>query len=270
MSTGPRLPLASAKAASSLLMAHLGLKEPDALVVGSIRREKVDIGDIEIIAPMPYTPSGGLLDDTLYHTIKRKFWKPLPSKGGQLVLGGDRPPADALGRIIQGHNPLFKQCDLEFWIPVAGDPALESLARGETHLAVKVNIFRYLPGANGNRGWIEVLRTGSSDFGETGVLSCWKFVCGTLGLPTPGSKDGFLVDSRGNKRATPNEYAVFQAIGCLWVPPHLRTGPEVLCRVKTPFDVKKRTRAMELLGIETDEDVAARWVSEGAMARRGA
>ena len=66
MSTGPRLPLATADALAAQLMARWGMAAPACGVVGSVRRRKPDVGDLELIAPLP--PDGAKIDQ-LYEVI---------------------------------------------------------------------------------------------------------------------------------------------------------------------------------------------------------
>ncbi len=193
-----RIPLALAADMAGAIMAGLRLKEPEAMVVGSIRRGCADVGDIEIIAPLPEPDA----QDWLFKAI------------GELFLNGDDfgsmyPRKGTIGSVLRGHRPGFGYCQLRALLPDLP--------------AVNVDIFRYTPGAKGNRGWVELQRTGSAEFAKS-VLSEWKRLCGTLGSGVEGSRDGFLVDSMGNPRATPTEASVFKLIGREVVPPGLRGG----------------------------------------------
>ncbi len=266
MSTGPRLPLAAGRHVADRLMAALNLREPEAAVVGSVRRGKPDVGDIEIIAPMESD------NDRLYRRIGETFDPPeSPKQPGLWTAGGaSATTAQTFGRIVQGHNPYFKECTLDVWLkPSRGGPldGLPTDAHGR--ITVRCTIYRYIPGDAGNRGWIEVMRTGNSDFSEA-VLRGWKWVCGTLHTSEPGSAHGFLVDRMGNRRPTPTEFHVFQLIGCLWVTPEKRTSPDALCRASEPFNRSARERAMKHLGIASVEEIAERWGQDRLAASGGA
>lgn len=191
MSDGNRIPLEEAKAAAATLFSALGLKEPDARVVGSIRREKPDVGDIEIIAPLPLPEAV----DWLFQTIGKACVT--PEDAGSMF-----PRVNTIGSVVKGWKPGFAYCQLMLDAP-----------------AVKVDIFRYQPG---NRGWIELMRTGPADYSER-VLTEWKRKCGTLGTDTKGSDKGFLVDSMGNPRHTPTERGVYELIGIPFVEPKDRS-----------------------------------------------
>lgn len=193
MSDGTRIPLAEAKAVADRLFVALGMREPEARVVGSVRREKPDVGDIEIIAPAPATEM-----DWLFQAIGKVCLTPEDE-------GSMFPRSGTIGKTVKGWKPGFAYCQLLLDSP-----------------AVKVDIFRYQPG---NRGWIELMRTGPADYSER-VLIDWKRKCGTLGTPKPGSVGGFLVDSMGNPRNTPTERSVFDLIGIPFVEPKNRTQGE--------------------------------------------
>ena len=255
MSTGPRIPLQSARAIASSLMQALNLREPEAMVVGSIRRQREDVGDIDIIAPLP----GSFADDRLYRAIANAFQPAKAPEQPALFTTGGKPATSftPLGRVLQGHNPLFLECELEVWVRPEQDRALKAIAGGRPLIPVKASIARYRA-TPGNRGWLEIMRTGNAEFSKA-VLECWKWQCGTRGTAAGGLKDNHLVDQLGNARATPTEFHVFQLIGCVWVPPALRTGPQALCRAVEPFDPAKRRVAMRHLGITDETELADRF-----------
>jgi hypothetical protein len=234
-------------------MQALNLREPAAGVVGSIRRGKTDVGDIDLIAPLPPSTADG---DTLYRRVAECFQTKADPQPGEPALFV--PRFTPFGRVVSGHNPMFREINLEVWVKPTTDDALRRLAGHDGLVRIPASIARYTPD---NRGWLEILRTGSAEFGEA-VLQCWKWTCGTLGTNKPGSVNNQLVDSLGVPRRTPTEFHVFQLIGCVWVPPHLRTGPEALCRAVEPFDPAKRRAAMQHLGIKDDDEVRDRFAGD--------
>jgi len=268
MSTGPRLPLALARAVAYRLMSHWRLVEPASMIVGGIRRESETVGDIDIIAPMP-SPGE---EDTLAETM-RLCLDPAQAADQPALFAGTTPHqrVRTIGRVIKGLKPGFKCCDFELWqAPETPERRAELEAAGftaENKYAVKVQLSRYTRGggfehAPSNRGWYEIRTTGDEEFGKN-FLRAWKYLRG-IGAESEGSKDNFLVDERGQVRSTPTEYHAFELIGCIWVPPRLRTGPEAILaapgtRAWSVQSREKRARAMAHLGLATEREIEDRW-----------
>jgi hypothetical protein len=247
-----------ARTIAQRLMSHLGLVEPAAMIVGSIRREKPEVGDIEIIAPLPAEAE----DDKLYRAL-RDCLEPAdaPSPTNSLFAGAEmpRPRFRTIGRVVQGCKPLFKSC--RFILHLKPETIRDLPAR-----ELQVDLFRYEVGGGGNpsnRGWIELMRTGSGEF-STAFLMAWKNARGILGTAEQGSQSGYLVDERGQKRHTPNECAAFQVVGLVWVPPHLRGDATALLAAPgtTLWKLQKATareQAMRLLGLEAEAQITQRF-----------
>lgn len=253
--TTTRLPLPLAKHVAARLMSHLGLSEPESMVVGSVRRECSDVGDIELIAPLPAPDE----EDKLYARL-RNILDPASDDGDAPMLFGRGTPAGpqvaTVGKAIRGLNPWFKYCKFELWLR----PDKYELPEGVR--SIGVDIFRYAAGASTNRGWIEIMRTGSAEFSHQ-FLRAWKIIRGITG-EGDGSKDGFLADETGTIRSTPNELAAFGLVGFVWVPPRFRTGPEALLAAPgtgawAKSSPANRQRAMRHLGIESEDEIRVRW-----------
>lgn len=191
MSEGQRIKLADAERIAGEVEALLGMRHPECSVVGSVRRKREDVGDIEMIAPMPSTSSVGIPTDYLRMSIMQHFAKADPDS---VFPAGDT--------IISGAGKGFRMASL-------------------IYKSTKVQIFRYDPGANGNRGWIELMRTGPAEYSER-ILKQWKFVCGTKNTPSFGSIEGHFVDERGVRVPTPTERAVYELVGLPFTEPENR------------------------------------------------
>ncbi len=160
MSAGPRLPLDLAQRAASALMAIWEMKEPDCMVVGSVRRGRPDVGDVEFIAPATSPLMDRLYGNILHSIVNEKR-----------------------GEAIKGLKPGFLYCSLRM--------KLVNRDTGE-QVEIPVEIHRYTPE---NRGWIQTMRTGPSEFGQQ-FLAWWKQ---THAIPqtSKASIDGHLVDAKG-------------------------------------------------------------------------
>lgn len=267
-----QIPLELAERIGANLMRKWDLREPDARVVGSVRRKSEQVHDIELLAPLPIKANGMEGDDRLCKKITSGF--ALPKEPAVPLFQSEAVAEQAWqnGKMLTICAPMFKACSLavrvsptHFTSPKA-DPLGELVKGycellGEDSFYLPLQIFRYTPGVQGNRGWIELMRTGSADFSKA-VLECWKWVCGTKGTSAPGSADGFLVDSLGNRRFTRNEYQVFQLIGCVWVAPEKRTGPEALCRAIEPRNSERTAKAMEYLGYKDEKALQDAYIQD--------
>lgn len=256
MSTTPqRIPLPVAQILGTRLMQTWGLKEPEAMIVGSVRREKPDVGDLEIIAPLPAQGE----EDRLYKVL-RDTLAPVEAEAEPTTLFGaaKAAPKNYIGLAIKGLRPGFKCVDAA--IRDVGDPSGSPAYVTD----IKIQLSRYTAGPVSNFGWYAIRTTGSAEFGEA-FLTLWKAVRG-IGKEAKGSIDNFLVDETGAKRHTPTEFDAFRMVGLIWVPPPLRTGWEALLAPKGQplYDRQSkrpefRARAMRHLGIKDEADLTDRW-----------
>lgn len=198
MSTGLKVGLTFARDCALQVCERLGIDQ--AGIMGSIRRGCGSVGDIDLVAPWPGEGAAMHLRDPLCSAILRNFQE--QDKPGFLprpVVSG------AMGKVGLGVKPGFKWCQLMAWF---GDIELE------------VQIHRYVDGPRGNRGWIEIMRTGPEEY-STGFLSRWKSSQG-IQMVNKGSVGGFLVDRMGVPVATPTEEVAFERAGLKFVPPEKR------------------------------------------------
>jgi hypothetical protein len=205
MSDGPRLPRKLALAAAERLVRELGFHlDPDGgLICGSLRRDRQQVGDIDLVAALP-APGGA---DRLCKAITERFvWRAKPGMLFTSDLG------HAMGWITEGAHAWFKACRLVLVDPAAGE--------------INVEIHRYTPGPSGNRGWIELMRTGPVEFTR------WLIVKHKMrqGISRDGdaSRDAFLVDGAGKAIPTPTEREVFRVMNLDYIAPERR---DEFCRI---------------------------------------
>lgn len=200
MSAGSRLPLALGQDASRALMQLWCMPSDSVLVVGSVRRQCEDIGDLEFTARMPVDKSRDELHRSIAATIRQEG-----------LFEATKPKT--FGVAVEGFKPGFKYCSL-----------LMTLERDGQQYELPVQIHRYAHG-DSNRGWIEIMRTGPADFGEI-FLSRWKKQHG-IPREKPASVEGFLVDATGARVSVPSERVAFELCGLKYIEPHVR---EEVCR----------------------------------------
>lgn len=199
MSAGTRHSLPAALSAATHLMGWWKMRTPSCAIVGSIRRRRPDVGDIELLAPLPHEGER----DLLYEAIRDSF-----EPAGMF----DDPGKPHLtGRVVKGLKAGFKECDL-----------ICNMTRTDTGevYSFPTQVFRYESGDRGNRGWIELMRTGPGDFGKW-FLGRWKKHHGISPLQQ-ASIDGHLVDSYGKRIPTRDEDDAFRHCGMKPIPPEKR------------------------------------------------
>lgn len=209
MSQGIRIPLENALKGVDWLWRLWGLADFDASVVGSVRRRKLDVGDIEIIAPLPAGADEPRLPeahDKLFQAINRTVTNPW--QDDRVGLFTAPPPAvprmeNPVATAVSGLKPGFKTLCL--------------VVRPRPEIEVPVQIYRFTPE---NRGWVTLMRTGPREFGMW-FLTEWKR---QYGIPAAeqACRDNHLVDGRGKVVAVRNEGEAFEACGLRFVAPELR------------------------------------------------
>ncbi|MFN0133449.1 MAG: hypothetical protein ACKVW3_13095 [Phycisphaerales bacterium] len=165
MSEGPRLPLTTASKVAQVLFERWELSGllPDHsaanLVVGSVRRRRDEVGDIELAAPLPggwetrkLSPS----DDPLFRRINETMSNPWRDESTPLFGAQQTVPDQPLGYAVRGLKPGFLACSL--------------VLRTRIGIELPCQIYRYTPK---NRGWLLIERTGPRDFGKW-FLWRWK------------------------------------------------------------------------------------------------
>jgi hypothetical protein len=195
VSTGARVPLENALALAVYVMQRWQMTVGPCAVVGSVRRNKPEVGDLEIIAPMPAAGDS----DTLWFTIAGTLG------GGGDLFSGTKP---ALAVPVRGFKRLFLHASL----------MVTATGKGVTTV-LPVEIYRYAHDGS-NRGWIELMRTGPADFGKW-FLWQWKR---RFEIPQDrqASIDGHLVDRDGERVETRSEGACFERLGIEFIEPQAR------------------------------------------------
>lgn len=214
MSTGARITIEQAEAfVLALFQRRLGyasIEEAAAQgveVVGSIRRRRSDIGDIEIIAPMPRAANPESVqssEDRLFRELNACVSNPWVDGSGSLFAA--KPDTSrAFGEAVRGLKPGFKACGLKL------------AAYG---VEVGLDVFRY---DALNAGWVKLCRTGPSEFGQW-FLGRWKERMGIpVGDPSrKASIDGYMVNAGGTIVPVASEEDAFRLIGANFVPPERR------------------------------------------------
>lgn len=220
VSDAPRMPLEQARKVVAYLAGALDLIDLDsdrkghpAMVVGSVRRQEREVGDLEFIAPMPTGCS-----DPLFEVLASRFG----AEGAEIVIEPPEKPSatplfhtpkpgrslavtHSLGEVVKGLKPRFRYAAV--------------VLKGRTR-DVKIEFYRYDDGPGGNRGWVELVRTGCADFGFA-VLTRHKAVQG-IPKDRPGS-DTYLLGADGAEISTPTEQSVFDLVGIPFIEPPGRT-----------------------------------------------
>lgn len=198
MSTGPRIPLADADRAVAWIFARWNLSQAQCHVVGSVRRRKDYVGDIELIAPLRDKHN-----DPEHASIARTMEGFIPDSLLSIV-----EPAETIGRAVKGLKPGFKAASIE--------------VRRRDGSYLPVQVYRYTPD---NMGWIMLMRTGPGEFGEW-FLGKWKdhWLIPRGDAGHVASKDGHLVDAQGRVVPVPSEEAAFEKCGLKFVPPDRRAA----------------------------------------------
>lgn len=195
MSSGPRLPLARAQDAAKALMTLWHMPTYQCMVVGSVRRLRPDVGDLEFVAPLPVDPSRDTLYDAIAPTLKAEGLFPNPK---------------AVAVATEGFKRGFKCCSLLATLA-------DAVTGTRTQIPVQINRYAH---DEGNRGWIEIMRTGPAEFGPY-FLGKWKQAF-NIQRDRQASIDGHLVDAAGDRVRVASEADAFRLCRMPYIEPHLR------------------------------------------------
>lgn len=213
MSEGPRLPYAKAAAVAEALFEKWDLSglrpdhQPTCVVVGSVRRRRDEVGDLEIVAPLPVgwqtrklTPA----DDPLFRRIDATMQNRYVDESNALFYArsNETPAAPPIGTAVRGLKPGFLACSL--------------ILRPWEGTEIPCQVYRYTPD---NRGWLLIERTGPRDFG---IWFLWRWKV-RFGIPVAdesrrASIDNHLVDAGGKVVSVATEEEAFRLAGERFVP----------------------------------------------------
>lgn len=189
MSDGPGIPLKTADAAAKFLGDTWNLPI-GSLWVGSLRRRKPVVGDLDLISPLPRDGE----PDRLFLAIDETL-----EKDGDMFQQAVKP----LGRAESGHHVGFKFA--------------KYVLRMRSGQDIKVNVWRFTPQ---NAGWMALYRTGPREFG-IGFLVEWKRV-----FQIPSGKQALvedhLRDPHGIIVPVETEADAFAKVGMKFIPPEQR------------------------------------------------
>jgi len=159
--------------------------------VGSVRRGCPMVGDLEFLAPCREYAMG---PDPVAEWVAKHF-EPVKVREKRVVEKLPRPER-VLGVLkLGGREADWKLARLS--VQIAGQP-------------FQVEIHRFEPGDDGNRGWTELRATGCADFGKA-MLTLLKRRKG-IGESGKGSIDGYLVNKDGHRIPQATEQQVFEAV----------------------------------------------------------
>lgn len=205
MSEGIRVPLHQMQAAAASLVERLG--SGSVVVVGSIRRQRPMVGDIELVARLPGGDVKHADQDPLFRAINGMVSNPMREPAETLFAAPAAPlPGRPIGSAISGLKPGFR--------------ALSLMLTPREGPQIPCQIYRSTPR---NHGWVMVQRTGPREFGIA-FLADWKRA---YGIPL-GSEahraciDGHLVDAQGAVVEVPTEEDAFRLCRRKWIDPDLR------------------------------------------------
>lgn len=192
------IPLARAQQAAARLRELLPLPESSCPVVGSVRRGRLEVHDIEIIAPLAQENTL----DRLWLAIRDNE----AEEGGGLFAAAG--PAKPVLRVVKGLAPLFRHVRLQ-------------VALRGTDDWLPIEIYRYdTTTEKANRGWIELMRTGPTEFGQW-FLTQWHKRW-ELRPDKPASVEGYLRDEHGAVVPVATEQEAFAKAGIPFIEPARR------------------------------------------------
>lgn len=167
-------------------------------MVGSVRRGRLEVHDIEIIAPLAQENTL----DRLWLAIRDN----VADEGGGLFAASG--PAKPVLRVVKGLAPLFRHVRLQ-------------VALRGTDDWLPIEIYRYdTTTEKANRGWIELMRTGPTEFGQW-FLTQWHKRW-ELRPDKPASVEGYLRDEHQAIVPVETELQAFEKCGIAYVAPDQR------------------------------------------------
>ncbi len=177
-------PLVEAERIAAEIVADLAPYCARIAVVGSVRRRKCEVGDLELVA-IPARGAGGLFSDIATNLL----WEHLHASDHYRFTKGDNPD----GRYYQLALTEYPDLQVDLFLAEAD-----------------------------NWGLTLLVRTGSAEF-STAALARWKRRQG-IGPEQAGSVGGRFVRRDGEVVPTPEEEMVFELLALTWIAPEQRHG----------------------------------------------
>lgn len=207
MSDGPRIPLKTAQRVAEDIQSMLAPSCQRLLVVGSVRREKPTVGDIELVLEPRYSSTEERVN--LFETKQVK------------VCEVERV-VDALAAV-----GVFSPCYKENGAVIAWPKTFTATSRHlslwycpNEHEAIPLDLFIQREDRLRVWGWQTVLRTGPGEANQLLVTSRQK---GGLLPPTFVVKDGNVTTTSGIPITLETEAQVFEEWHMVYVPPQERS-----------------------------------------------
>lgn len=190
------MPHAQARLAADYLLRIWSRLGAEIMVVGSVRRQRADVGDLEFVAE--WRKPG---DDPLHECLEAMSGRP------ESLFAAEHPGLPPI-TVVRGVKPGF--LDAAFVVHLVDKGT-------DKPYDIPVQIYRF---REGQRGWKIVMRTGPSDFGQW-FLWRWK---AAMGIPANGlaSSGGYLLDRAGQPQHIDTEQEAFRLCRVAWVNPDHR------------------------------------------------
>lgn len=203
MSTGIRLPLGWAVAAAGVLFDRWGMSPSTCSIAGSVRRRCQEVGDLDILAPLP--PAA--VRDELFAAID----KTVIVKDAESRLCFTAAEFDPFVEVKSGHKPYFKSLSVIAHLEATGEDGKPRT------FPIPVQVNRY---TKANRGWMELYKTGPTEFGVWFLVK-WKE---RFGIPTHQKAciENHLRDQGGSIVPVETEADCFRLAGLTHFPPQDR------------------------------------------------
>jgi DNA polymerase/3'-5' exonuclease PolX len=177
------------------------------MLAGSIRRQLATAGDIEIVAPLHDSA------EDVAQEHRRIDGTLLPDNGGLY------PPAGTWAKAVKGFRCSGRYTQFVVYPRLLHKSMFGDVEGTEPDGGVKVDLWRYRPGPFGNKGWIQLIRTGPDDFGPA-CLARWKRI----------TRGGLSQHGFPHRTATsppipvPDEGAAFALLEMPYIEPRDRRG----------------------------------------------
>jgi DNA polymerase/3'-5' exonuclease PolX len=187
VSAGARLPLERAREVATTAISLLATNCERIEVAGSIRRQRPEVGDVEIVC-VPQLVNGPFI--SMFERPRKV--SALEKRVTNLLRSGS----------LQAHptRPANGERYKRLWIPSAN---------------VQLDLFIVLPGGPAEWGPIFAIRTGPAAYSQACVTALRRkgWVC----------REGRVLDERGNVVPCPEEQDFFEACGVPYLRPEERT-----------------------------------------------